>query len=123
MNRLWLTLLISAPLWAQVTDPGTISWNNPTENADGSPLIDLAGVRLTCLDSTGQPQFTFETTDPATEMIDVMQALTAAATGIEYRCTVQAFDNVRNFSIESNEVVWSLSDQMPPKPPTGLGVS
>ena len=55
MKRLipiFLILLITSPLWAYGPD-NRLCWNAPTVNADGSPLLDLAGFNILAGRSTG----------------------------------------------------------------------
>jgi hypothetical protein len=119
MKKLLWTLLISAPLWAQVIDPPSISWQNATENTDGTPLTDLDGTVLTCLDASGNPQFTFDVQDPTITAIDVLAELQTIV-GIQYHCTAHHYDTSGNVSDPSGEISWEVSDQVRPKPPTGL---
>jgi len=51
MKRLWSLLLLSLAAFsidvmAIATGSATLSWAAPTQNSDGSPLLDLAGYKV-----------------------------------------------------------------------------
>lgn len=115
---IWI-FLISAPLWAAVLfDPSMIFWTHDTQNTDGSPLTDLAGMILSCSFIEGDqssPVFIFDVADPSINAIDILASL-PVVNGQRYFCTAQSYNDFYaqfrtvGISDPSNELEWELTD-------------
>ena len=95
-----LCLLVATPALVQAVGP-TLAWDPPTENADGSPLTDLAGYKV----------YYGTTSGTYTESIDVGNQTTHTvpdlSTGQYYFFATTAYDSSDNESGFSVELAWS----------------
>lgn len=90
----------------------TLSWDAPTTNADGTPLIDLAGYKVYVGSASGSYN---------AEAIDVGNVLTKTLINFcegTYYFVATAYDLTGNESEYSNEV--SKTINIAPAPPGGL---
>jgi hypothetical protein len=107
MLSTWLWLIAVSPLWA---GRAMLTWVNPTTNADGSPLMDLAGIHL------------YYGLQPGvyTTVVPVGVAMSASLDGLPDQGSVffavTAYDTSGHESVFSTEVqkVMGPDDTMPP---------
>ena len=108
--------------WADATpideNLACLSWSKPTQNADGTPLTDLAGYRLSWGTVAGALSDSVELTD----LDAISHALTltlppGVISEVTYFFAIQAFDESGNLSLFSPEVSKTLRfvDSVPPK--------
>lgn len=79
----------------------TLTWDAPTNNADGTPLTDLAGYKIYYRTPSGY----------YTEVIDVGNVTTYKIENLNpgtYYFTVTAYDTSGNESGDSNEVIKTI---------------
>lgn len=118
--------------WAQtapqlVNDQAAASWTAPTQNADGTPLTDLAGYVVALSDSTqdlnagGQSLVTAKVADPAVTAYDLSPLLGGRQSG-QYRVWVAAYDVAGNVSTWAGPVEVQL-DSLAPAAPVGPKVT
>jgi hypothetical protein len=99
----WVSgILESNPICVEPPPPPTysrtLSWTNPTENTDGTPLDDLAGIYIYDAD-TEERAYTYLTTTPgATEQV------TFETSSLCFKAT--AFDTSSNESVYSGTVCY-----------------
>jgi hypothetical protein len=77
----------------------SLNWTAPTTNADGSPLLDLAGFRVYYGTTTGVYTSSVTVPGPAS----TSYSLSGMAAG-DYYMAVTAYDTSGNESIKSEEV-------------------
>jgi len=76
----------------------TLSWNAPTKNADGTPLVDLAGYKVYYRNSSGGFSQSINAGNVTTKTVSNL------TDGIDYYFAVTAYDTSGNESGYSNEV-------------------
>lgn len=110
-----------AQFWADSGVPidenlACLSYAQPTQNADGSPLTDLAGYKLSWGIASGVYDQSQEITDIDQLTYDLTLQIPTAPEGVEYFFTIQAFDSSGNYSDHSREVskVLRFVDTMAP---------
>ena len=93
----------------------TLSWTPPTQNTDGSDLIDLAGCRLYYGTETGNYAQTIEIADPdaTTYVVENLDPGTWYFVSTAYNASGVE-------SAYSNEASKTVADNTPPEPPSGL---
>ncbi len=110
-----LLLLASNFAWAGSI---TVSWGAPTENTDGTPLIDLAGYKLYYGTASGNYPGVIDV-DNASVVTWAIENLPANT----YYIVATAYNTAGIESVYSNEVVKTVPDDPKvPGPPTGLTV-
>ena len=76
----------------------TLSWNAPTKNADGTPLVDLAGYKVYYRNSSGDYSQSINAGNVTTKTVNNL------TDGLDYYFAVTAYDISGNESGYSNEV-------------------
>ena len=107
-------LLLSAPAYAGVM---TVSWSPPTENTDGTPLIDLAGYKLYYGTASGDYTTTIDIGSPG-----VSTWLIADLAAATYYVVATAYNIAGIESDYSNEAQKVVPPSVP-SPPSGLTVT
>ena len=93
-----LALLISLHASTAFLGSTTLSWDAPTINADGTPLIDLAGYKVYYGTSTGNYSQNINVGNVTTYTVNNLTE------GVTYYFATAAYDTVGNESEHSNEV-------------------
>jgi hypothetical protein len=92
---LLLMSLLSLPSWGSTIK---LTWEAPTLNADGTPLTDLAGYRLTfCVGGTCDPNVGGTDITPDLGLVTTYLH-TGRTPGTDYRYTIRAKDSTGNLS-------------------------
>lgn len=122
-------VLLSCPIYAQnkVQKIAGFRWDNPTENVDGTPVDDLAYIRLYHSEVSGE--YVFHSDNPETNdvLVTVDQMLEQVeiymfdtplswAENQEHYFVVTASDDAGNESLPSEELVVTF-DRTSPNPP------
>lgn len=102
---------------AQAANPTKITCKAPTTNADGTPLTDLASLKLYLGKTSGA--YTVTTTAPhtiiGTDEVFLISGITGVTSGTWYvRCT--ATDTVGNESGYSTEISFAMDTVAPSTP-------
>ena len=115
-------LLFFAPAFAQdpplpVEVTAVLTWDIPTENVDGSPLVDLAGFNIYWGQVSRSYSDTVDIADPASDEYTWIFEVDVPTT-IYFAMT--AYDDDGNESAFSNEVFkeFTADDAVPPGAPT-----
>ena len=91
-----------------------LTWDNPTTNEDGTPLGDLAGIKVYRDVDCSDPQLI--------ATLGVVESYTDANIPGGQNCyMVTAFDTSGNESAYSNQAI-KVNDVVKPSAPSGLGV-
>jgi hypothetical protein len=93
----------------------TLTWNAPTKNADGTPLVDLAGYKVYYRSSSGNYSQNINVGDVTTKTVSNL------TDGLDYYFAVTAYDISGNESGYSNEVSAQQNSLAVTKGGTGTG--
>jgi hypothetical protein len=93
----------------------TLSWNAPTKNADGTPLVDLAGYKVYYRTSSGNYSQNINVGNVTTKTVSNL------TDGLDYYFTVTAYDISGNESGYSNVVSAQQNSLAVTKGGTGTG--
>ncbi|MBL7077192.1 MAG: fibronectin type III domain-containing protein [Kiritimatiellae bacterium] len=102
-----VTFLVMAP--AAAATQVSVVWDLPTENEDGTPLEDLAGVRLHYGTASGSYSGALELPGTATQ-----GTVTGLVEGVTYYFAAKAYNAEDVESAYSEELVWTTLDETDP---------